>query len=140
MTVLSDIKAYLAIQPETKRKELEALQGIIKRVMPKAKVWYLDGKNEQGKVVTNPNIGYGAYTIKYANGTTKEFYKVGLSANTSGLSVFLMGFDDKTYLPKTYGKTLGKADVSSYCIKFKALKDIDLGILEAAIRDRAERA
>ncbi len=34
----------------------------------------------------------------------------------------------------TYGKELGKASVTGYCIRFKTLKDINIDILEAAIR------
>lgn len=41
---------------------------------------------------------------------------------------------DKNYLAQTYGEKLGKANVTGYCIKFKTLKDIDIDILEAAIR------
>jgi hypothetical protein len=72
--------------------------------------------------------------MKYANGKTREFYQIGLSANTSGISVYILGLEDKNYLKTTYGKTLGKASVSGYCIKFKTLKDIQLDVLEAAIR------
>ena len=57
-----------------------------------------------------------------------------MSANTTGISVYIMGIEDKTYLAKTYGRKLGKASVSGYCIKFKTLKDIEINILEAAIR------
>ena len=103
-------------------------------IMPGCQLWFLDGKNSEGKVVSNPNIGYGGYTIQYADGKTKEFYQVGLSANTSGISVYIMGLEDKQYLPSAYGKKIGKAAVSGYCIKFKALKDIDTGILAEAIR------
>ena len=91
-------------------------------------------KTEKGKTVSNPNIGYGSYTIKYADGKTREFYQIGLSANTTGISVYILGIKDKTYLAKTYGKKLGKASVTGYCIKFKTLKDINIDILEAAIR------
>ena len=45
-----------------------------------------------------------------------------------------MGIKDKKYLAQTYGKTLGKASVSGYCIKFKTLKDINIDVLEAVIR------
>ena len=51
-----------------------------------------------------------------------------------GISVYILGINDKTYLAKTYGKKLGKASVTGYCIKFKTLKDINIEILEAAIR------
>jgi len=57
-----------------------------------------------------------------------------MSANTTGISIYILGIEDKTYLAQTFGKELGKASVSGYCIKFKALKDIHLNILEAAIR------
>ncbi|MBA3706843.1 MAG: DUF1801 domain-containing protein, partial [Bacteroidetes bacterium] len=53
----------------------------------------------------------------------------------TGISVYIMGIEDKKYLPETYGKTLGKASVTGYCIKFKALKDINIDTLEIAIRD-----
>lgn len=134
MNTQEEITAYISSQPEAKRSEMEALHGIILRIMPGCKLWFLDGKNSEGKTVSNPNIGYGFYTIKYADGTTREFYQIGLSANTTGISVYILGLEDKTYLAQTYGEKLGKASVSGYCIKFKTLKDINIDILEAAIR------
>ena len=134
MTVKEQIKQYIASQPEQKRSDLQALHKLTLQASPDCKLWFNDGKNEKGKVVANPNIGYGFYTIKYADGKTREFYQVGLSANTAGISVYIMGLEDKTYLSKTYSKTLGKASVTGYCIKFKALKDINLDVLETAIR------
>ncbi len=99
------------------------------------RLWFTDGTNDAGKVVANPNIGYGAYTITYANGSQREFYRIGLSANTTGISVYVMGLDDKTYLAHTYGDSIGKASVTGYCIKFKRLADINTDVLLAAIRD-----
>lgn len=136
MNIQRQIKEYINSQPEAKRNEMQALHDSIQKLMPGCKLWFLDGKDENGKIITNPNIGYGAYTINYANGTTKEFYQIGLSANSTGISVYIMGLDDKTYLTKTYGKKIGKAIVTGYCIKFKTLKDIQVDVLEAAIRSR----
>ena len=138
MNIKAQIKEYITSQPEPKRNDMQALHQLILKGLPKGKLWFLDGKDEKGKIVSNPNIGYGSYTIKYADGKTKEFYQLGLSANTSGISVYIMGLKDKTYLAKTYGKKIGKASVTGYCIKFKTLKDINLEILEAAIRYGAE--
>jgi hypothetical protein len=135
MNIKQEIKNYIAAQPEPKRSEIETLHKRILQTLPKAKLWFLDGKDEKGKIVSNPNIGYGLQTIEYANGKTKEFYQVGISANTAGISVYVMGLEDKTFLPKTYGKTIGKASVTGYCVKFKTLKYINLDVLEAAIRD-----
>lgn len=113
---------------------MEDLHKFILSILPGCKLWFLDGKDEKGKIVSNPNAGYGLYTMKYAGGKTRVFYQIGLSANTTGISVYIMGIEDKTYLVQAYGKKNGKASVTGYCIKFKSLKDINLEILEAAIK------
>jgi hypothetical protein len=138
MNVKEQIAAYIASQPEPKRSDMQELQGIILQAMPKCKLWFLDGKDDKGKIVSNPNAGYGSYTIKYADGATREFYQIGLSANTTGISIYIMGIKDKKYLANTYGKNLGKASVTGYCIKFKTIKDINVDILQEAIRDGVE--
>ncbi len=138
MRIQEQIKKYITNQPEPKRSDMQELHRTILEVMPECKLWFLDGKDDKGKTVSNPNIGYGLRTIKYANGETKEFYQVGISANTTGISVYILGIKDKQYLTRTYGKKLGKAKVTGYCIKFKTLKDINIDILEAAIRSGLE--
>ena len=134
MDVQEQIKEYITSQPEPKQSDMQELHRFILQVLPGCKLWFLDGKNSENKIVSNPNIGYGSYAIKYADGKTREFYQIGMSANTTGISIYVLGMVDKTYLAQTYGKTLGKASVSGYCIKFKTLKDINIDILEAAIR------
>ena len=138
MKVQEQINGYITSQPEPKRGEMQELHQHILQALPKTKLWFLDGKDDKGKIVSNPNIGYGSYIMQYADGTTREFYQIGLSANTTGISVYIMGIKDKTYLAKTYGKKLGKASVTGYCIKFKTIKDINVDILQAAILDGVE--
>ena len=135
MNVQKQITEYIATQPEPKRSEMEELHHIILALMPACKLWFLDGKDEKGKTVSNPNIGYGSKTRKYANGKTKEFYQIGVSANTTGISVYIMGLDDKKHLAQTFGQQLGKASVTGYCIKFKTLADMKVDVLRAAIQD-----
>ena len=134
MSVQQQINEYITSQPEPKRSDMQALHRVILDVMPACKLWFLDGKNSEGKIVSNPNIGYGFYTIQYADGTTREFYQIGLRANKTGISVYILGIEDKKFLAETYGKDLGKASVTGYCIRFKTLKDVNIEILEAAIR------
>lgn len=134
MKVEEQIKEYIASHAEPKCYEIQELHRFILRILPECKLWFLDGKNSDNKIVSNPNIGYGTQTIKYADGKTSEFYQIGLSANSTGFSVYILGLDDKKFLSETYGKKIGKASVSSYCIKFKSIKDINLDILEEAIR------
>lgn len=136
MNIQEQIETYITSQTKPKRSDMEELHRFILQILPGCKVWFLDGKNSANKTVSNPNIGYGLRTIQYADGTTKEFYQIGLSANTTGISVYILGIEDKTYFAQTYGKTIGKASVTGYCIKFKTLKDINIDVLEAAIRYR----
>lgn len=134
MNAEEQIKAYITSQPEKKRNDMQELHEHILKALPGAKLWFEDGKNSENKTVSNPNIGYGSYTIKYANGTTREFFQIGLSANTTGISVYILGLADKAYLAKTYGDKIGKASVTGYCIKFKTLSDINVDVLEDAIQ------
>jgi hypothetical protein len=134
MNVQGQIKAYIASQPEPKRNEMQELHRIILGVRPACKLWFMDGKNSENKTVSNPNIGYGIQAMKYADGETRDFYQIGVSANTTGISVYILGLTDKTHLSKTYGKNIGKASVTGYCIKFKTLKDINIKVLEEAVR------
>jgi hypothetical protein len=134
MNVEEQIAAYINSQPEAKRSDMQELHQHILQVMPGCKLWFDNGKNSENKTVSNPNAGYGFYTIKYADGKTRDFFQIGMSANTSGISIYILGIDDKTYLAKTYGDKIGKATVTGYCIKFKKLKDVNIDILEAAIR------
>jgi hypothetical protein len=135
MSVKEEIKKYIASQPEPKRSDMQELHRLTLQVSPECKLWFFDGKGSEDQTVSNPTIGYGFHTIKYANGKTREFFKIGVSGNKSGISVYILGLKDKKHLAKTYGKKLGKASVTGYCIRFKALKDININTLEAAIRD-----
>lgn len=136
MTTQEQIQDYINSQAELKRNDMQELHHIILELMPDCQLWFLDGKNSENKTVSNPNIGYGSYTMQYADGKTRDFYQIGMSANTTGISIYIMNIGDKVYLAKTYGDKIGKASVTGYCIKFKALKDINIEILKAAILNR----
>ncbi len=140
MSIKEQIKNYIAAQREPKKIEMQELHQIILALMPKCRLWFLDGKDEKGKTISNPNIGYGSRLIKYADGKTKEFYQIGLSANSTGISIYIFGIDDKKHLVQKYGKVLGKASVTGYCVKFKTLRDINIDTLKAAIRDGIEQS
>ncbi len=134
MSVQKKIDDYIASQPEPKRSDMQKLHRIVLEVNADCKLWFLDGKNDEGKVVSNPNIGYGFRDHKYADGVIRDFYQIGLSANKTGISIYIMGIEDKKYLVETFGKDLGKASVTGYCIRFKTLKDININVLKAALR------
>lgn len=135
MDAREQIENYIASQPEPKRSDMRSLHHLILEVMPACKLWFLDGKDGKGKTVSNPNAGYGSRTIQYADGTSREFYQVGMSANATGISLYILGIQDRRYLASKYGRELGKAKISGYCIRFRTLKDVNSDILRAAIRE-----
>lgn len=81
MKIPEQIQEYISSQPEQKRNEMAELHELILKLMPKCRLWFLDGKDEKGKVVSNPSIGYGFRTVKYANGKSGEFYQIGVSVS-----------------------------------------------------------
>ena len=134
MNVQKQIEKYISSQSEPKRKDMRELHRLTLQISPECKLWFFDGKDSEDRTVSNPTIGYGCHTIKYADGKSRESFQIGVSGNTTGISVYILGLKDKKYLAKTYGKKLGKASVTGYCIRFKVLKDINIDTLEAAIR------
>jgi len=139
MPVEEQINRYLESIPEPKKGDIRYLHAAILEIAPGCRLWFVDGRDESGKVVSNPSIGYGVLRKKYADGKSKEFYQAGISANSSGVTVYIMGLDDRKYLPSRYSESIGKASVTGYCIKFKSLKDVDVEVLKEAIHDGIER-
>lgn len=134
LKIKAEIENYFSGIPEPKRKDLEHLHIQILRMFSNPRCWYLDGKNEEGKVVSNPNVGYGSCFLKLAGGKTREFYQVGLSANTAGISIYLMGLNDSNFLV-SHALSLGKAKITSYVIRFKKLADLNESVLLEVIRE-----
>jgi hypothetical protein len=63
MDIVEQAETYIASQPEPKQSDLRALHELVLQLSPGCQLWFTDGKNSEGKVVANPNIGYGRYTI-----------------------------------------------------------------------------
>ncbi len=139
VNVQAQVDRYIQAQPPPKRGDVEAIHRLIMAASPSCKLWYLDGRDSDNKVVTNESIGYGSQTLKYAGGGTREFYRIGVSANTAGISMYLMGIEDRKHLPETYGRTIGKAKVTGYCVKFRRLQDLNLDVLKEMIETHMAR-
>jgi hypothetical protein len=90
---------------------------------------FFDGKNEKGKVVTNPTIGFGKSRIHYANGLFQDTFRIGICATSRGLSIYILGLEDKNFLREFLGSRLGKAKITGYAMSFKKMSDIDESVL-----------
>ncbi|MFM1915531.1 MAG: hypothetical protein RLZZ531_1200 [Bacteroidota bacterium] len=134
MEIERQILQFIALLEDTKQQDFRSLHELMRSILPNGKLWMEDGKNEEGKVVTNPTIGYGQQTMLLAKGKSREMFQIGISANTSGISIYLIGIRNKLDLAEQFGQKLGKAKVSGYCIKFKQLADLELTVLEEVLR------
>lgn len=134
MDTNTQIHHFISQQESAKQRDLLQLHELMLSILPAGKLWLEDGKNDAGKVVTNPTIGYGNQTILLAKGKSREMFQIGISANTAGISIYFIGIRNKIDLALEFGAQIGKAKVTGYCIKFKQLSDLELPVLAAVIR------
>lgn len=134
MNTSDEIMAYIQSLPLKFQGDISHLHQLIQQWLPNCKLWFEDGKNEEGKTISNPNIGYGKYTIKYANGDEKECFQIGLSATATGISIYILGIRNKLDLKELIAQKIGNAKVTGYAIKFKSINAIQLPILKEAIQ------
>lgn len=134
MNTQHEIQSYIDSQAEPKRSEMLTLHKLILATYPTTDLWLYKG--HAGKNNTNWIIGYGRYTTTYATGREVEWFPLGLSANKTGISVYILGVTKEgKYVAETYGKKLGKASVGKSCIRFKTLEHMNLEALQEAMKD-----
>ncbi|MEY2899101.1 MAG: hypothetical protein RL138_1154 [Bacteroidota bacterium] len=133
MSIQTQIETYIESLVQPKQTELRKLFAFIKNTLPQSNLSFLDGRDEKGKVVTNPNIGFGECVLNYADGSSRAFYKIGISATSKGLSIYIMGLADKNLLRNKLEDKLGKATITGYCISFKKLEDINQALLKEVL-------
>jgi len=75
MNVQEQIKKYITSQPEPKRSDMRELQRLTLQASPECKLWFFDGK-DKNHTVSNPTIGYGFHTIKYADGKSRGGFEL----------------------------------------------------------------
>jgi hypothetical protein len=119
------MQSYLQKLPRSKQQELQEFIRIVAQVAPQEMATFYDGKDKEGKVVTNGTIGFGSYLHHFSDGRMEQLYRIGISPNATGFSIYVLGLMDKEILKTRFANSLGKAKVTGYCIKFKSLKDLD---------------
>lgn len=95
------------------------------RVLWEGKFW---GGTEQSI------IGYGDFTYQRGK-ETLEWFKVGLAAQKSYISLYVNAADEQGYLSRRYAERLGKVKLGSSAISFKSSDDIDLEVLREMLAE-----
>ncbi len=135
MKIEEQIDHHLNALPKEKGDELRLLFDIIRNEIPKAQLHFFDGKNAEGKVVANPTIGFGNCRLHYADGRHQDTFRLGISANSTGLSIHILGLKDKIFLTEFLGTRLGKVKITGYAIRCRRMSEIEEGVLRELVRE-----
>lgn len=133
MIASTNIKSYLDSLPENTKEELTFFHQQVLEKYPNCRIWFLDGKDATGKVISNPNMGYGTITLPTKTNINREFYKLGISANSKGFSIYFMGLTDRNLIQKHLGHFFPNSKITGYCLNLKSIKNVELAILEKLI-------
>lgn len=125
MNTQAQIDAYLQSVNELQKADLLLLSDLLSNNFINPILSFNTGIDENGKRVSNPSIGFGQYNHVFSNGVSKKLFQVGISANTGGISIYLLGLPKTSNLKSTFGAALGQAQITGYCIKFKSTRKIN---------------
>ena len=77
--------------PDTKQHELHEFIRMVAQVASEEKATFFDGKDNEGKVVTNTTLGFGSYLHHFSDGRVEPMYRIGISPNATGFSIYVLG-------------------------------------------------
>lgn len=119
MTTIDKTKThteYIANVEEPKRSELQLLHDLVREILP-----------DFEPVMISNFMGYGPFEYQgKSKSCAGTWFRVGLSANKTGISIYICAGDANGYFPEQANDRLGKASVGKSCIRFKKLADINL--------------
>ena len=116
----ASVKKFLASENETRRADCEAIQSLMEKITKApAKMW--------GDAI----VGFGTFTMTYANGKTGDWPLAAFSPRKQNLTIYIgSGFDGYDELLAK----LGKHKASKACLYINSLADIDMKVLEKLVK------
>jgi hypothetical protein len=117
---------YIAKLKEPRKSEVAALDQLIRECAPR-----LDPYIQVGI------LAYGHCRFKYANGSEKDWLRIGVASNANYISLYVSGADQRDNIAARYKKALPKAKIGNCCVRFKRLSDLDQTVLRKMISESA---
>ena len=116
-----DVHQFLEqIEDERKRKDSFEVLDIMQKIT-----------KEEPQMWGDSIIGFGRFTLKYANGREGEWFLTGFSPRKQSLTLYIMsGFDG---YPELLDK-LGKHSTGKSCLYIKKLDDVDTKTLKKLVK------
>jgi hypothetical protein len=122
------VEEYLAMLPQERRREILALDGLIKRVAPSLKRHFAVNM-----------IGYGSFKYKNYKREIVDWPIVAVASQKNYISVYVCSIVDGRYVAEMFKDKLGKVSVGKSCIRFKKLDDVNLDGLGKIIGQAKEK-
>lgn len=120
----ASVSAFLATLPSAQQQDCEAIAALMQAATGQPPVMWGDAI-----------VGFGQYSLTYANGRQMDWMEVGFAPRKSNISLYIMdGFSAYTELLAR----LGKHSVGKSCLYIKRLSDVDTQVLQTLIEHSIE--
>ena len=123
-----NVDEFIGSLPDDVRDDIATLDASIGAVMQGLPRVLYEGKFWGGS--DQEIIGYGDLATTRSDGSTVEWFVVGLAVQKNYLSLYVSAVEDRQYLSEKYGKELGKVKTGKSSISFGGVDDLDLEKLE----------
>ena len=106
---------YVAMLTDERREQIEFLDDLIKKTVPKMKSFFAYNM-----------LGYGKFKYVDYKKQENEWPVIALASQKNYMSLYVCAVDDGEYLAEKYKDELGKVNVGKSCIRFKKIDDLNL--------------
>jgi len=128
------VDSFIAALDDPIGADMAVLDDLISQVMVGSERELYEGRFWGG--TDQRIIGYGRISQRRSNGTTIEWFLIGLARQKNTFSIYISAVEDGRYLVEARGAGVGKVKVGKSVISFRSLDDIDT----TKLRHLVERA
>lgn len=118
---------YIAQLEEPRRTEIERLDTLIRKTVPKLE-----------RCICAGMLAYGPIHYRYASGREGDSARLSVASNAAAISLYAFGADERGWIAERYKDRFPKAKIGKSCVRFKRLDDLDLAALRALLREVAK--
>lgn len=122
---------HIASLPDGVREDIAIVDAAIAEVMAGEERVLWEGVFWGGS--RQAIIGYGAFAYSGRGGAQAEWFKIGLAAQKSYLSLYVNAAEDGQYLARAWAPRLGKVKAGSANLQFRHAADLDLDVLRQLV-------
>lgn len=127
-TKAKSVAAYIAAVPKERKEAIMFLHAFIQKSVPKLKSHFAYNM-----------LGYGSFPYQSYKKELLQWPIIALANQKNYISLYVCALEDGEYLAEKYQSKLGKVSTGKSCIRFKNLKDVNMGELKKLLRKAAKK-